>query len=142
MSSSEQFEMIIPSDTTRAQELQEKIVSHMENFAYPEKDVFGVRLSLEEALMNAIKHGNGMNPNKSVRVECTVTSDEICIVIEDEGEGFSLDTIPDPTADENLEKPCGRGIMLMRAFLSHVEYNETGNRVVLQKIRSDVSSPS
>lgn len=134
--------MIIPSDTTKAQELQETIISHMEKLAYPEKDVFGVRLSLEEALMNAIKHGNGMNPDKSVRVDCTVNTKEICIVIEDEGQGFTLDAVPDPTADENLEKPCGRGIMLMRAFLSNVEYNEAGNRVVLQKVRSDVSSTS
>ena len=59
------------------------------------------------------------------------------VVIEDQGPGFRLEDVPDPTEDENLEKPGGRGIMLMRAFLSLVEYNERGNRVVLEKHRSD-----
>jgi len=64
------------------------------------------------------------------------------VVIEDEGAGFCLQDVPDPTDDENLEKPCGRGIMLMRAFLSVVEYNERGNQVILEKHRNDDSAPS
>ncbi len=63
------------------------------------------------------------------------------IIIEDEGNGFRPEDVPDPTEDENLEKPCGRGIMLMRAFLSVVEYNERGNRVVLEKNRNDDGAP-
>jgi serine/threonine-protein kinase RsbW len=57
------------------------------------------------------------------------------IEIEDEGTGFKLEEVPDPTADENLERPCGRGIMLMRSFMSLIEYNERGNRVILEKSR-------
>ncbi len=57
------------------------------------------------------------------------------IEIEDEGTGFTPEEVPDPTSIENLEKPCGRGIMLMRAFMSRIEYNDQGNRVILEKVR-------
>jgi serine/threonine-protein kinase RsbW len=100
-----------------------------------------VRLALEEALVNAIKHGNGLDPNKQVHVVCQISAEKVRIVIEDEGIGFRPDDVPDPTEDENLEKPCGRGIMLMRAFLSTVEYNERGNRVVLEKNKNDDGAP-
>jgi serine/threonine-protein kinase RsbW len=58
------------------------------------------------------------------------------IEIEDEGEGFDPGDVPDPTADENLERPCGRGIHLMRAFMTSIEYLDRGNRVVLIKSRT------
>jgi serine/threonine-protein kinase RsbW len=58
------------------------------------------------------------------------------IEIEDQGEGFQPEEVPDPTADENLERPCGRGIMLMRAFMSTIAYNESWNCVILEKHRS------
>ncbi|MCA9116370.1 MAG: ATP-binding protein [Planctomycetaceae bacterium] len=133
MSIIEEFEVTIPSDTAEGQAVQERIVRMLEERNFPDRDVFGVRLALEEALVNAIKHGNGMDPDKSVRIGCLIRSNYVRIEIEDEGEGFVPDDVPDPTDDENLEKPCGRGIMLMRAFLSTVEYNDTGNRVVLTK---------
>ena len=104
--------------------------------------VFGVRLALEEALVNAIKHGNGMDPEKSVRVDCRIARENIRIEIEDEGSGFSPENVPDPTNYENLEKPGGRGIMLMRAYLDFVEYNDTGNRVVLVKQRQNSTTKS
>ena len=96
-----------------------------------------MRLALEEALVNAIKHGNGLDPNKEVSVLCQISQDKVRVVIEDQGAGFRPQDVPDPTEDENLEKPGGRGIMLMRAFLSVVEYNERGNRVILEKHRND-----
>jgi serine/threonine-protein kinase RsbW len=57
------------------------------------------------------------------------------VIIEDEGPGFAPTDVPDPTAEENLEKPGGRGIMLMKAFMTRVEYNQKGNRVRLEKVR-------
>jgi serine/threonine-protein kinase RsbW len=74
-------------------------------------------------------------------VACQISAEKVRIIIEDEGSGFRPQDVPDPTEDENLEKPCGRGIMLMRAFLSVVEYNERGNRVVLEKNRNDDGAP-
>ncbi|MBW3538833.1 MAG: ATP-binding protein [Planctomycetes bacterium] len=133
--SSEAFEVTIPSDTARGQAVQERIISLLEKLNFPPRDVFGVRLALEEALVNAIKHGNGMDPEKNVHVRCRVNDVSAVVEIEDEGPGFRPETIPDPTAEENLEKPSGRGIMLMRAFMSDVSYNDRGNCVRLVKRR-------
>lgn len=113
--------------------MQEQIISLLESEGFSARDVFGVRLALEEALVNAIKHGNQMREDKSVTVEWIVTTDDVTISIEDEGPGFRPEEVPDPTAEENLEKPGGRGIMLMRSFMTSVEYNERGNRVTLVK---------
>jgi serine/threonine-protein kinase RsbW len=138
----EEFEIRIPSSTTEGQKVQERIISRLEQIGFPPRGIFGVRLALEEALVNAIKHGNGLDPNKEVFVTCQISNDKVRVVIEDQGPGFRVQDVPDPTEDENLEKPGGRGIMLMRAFLSVVEYNERGNRVVLEKHRNDDSAPS
>jgi serine/threonine-protein kinase RsbW len=94
-----------------------------------------MRLALEEAIVNAIKHGNGMDPAKYVKVCCEIDAGRAVVVIEDEGTGFSPTDVPDPTTEENLEKPGGRGIMLMKAFMTNVEYNKKGNRVRLEKVR-------
>jgi len=132
----QEFEEVIPSDTSAGQLVQERIIQHLEELRYDERDLFGIRLAIEEALVNAIKHGNQMDPTKTVRIICRIDARKVRIEIEDQGEGFQPEEVPDPTADENLERPCGRGIMLMRAFMSSIVYNEAGNRVVLEKHRS------
>ncbi len=140
----EDFEVWIPSDTAAGQQVQERIIGLLEQRQFPDRDVFGMRLALEEALVNAIKHGNQMDPEKSVRINCHVDQDMIRVEIEDQGEGFVVEDVPDPTSEENLERPCGRGIMLMRAFMSLIEYNDLGNKVTLEKRRSppeDESAP-
>ncbi|MEX1097332.1 MAG: ATP-binding protein [Planctomycetales bacterium] len=131
----EQFKLTIPNDTKAGQSVQERIVRRLEELDYPPRDVFGVRLALEEALVNAIKHGNRLDPDKSVRIDCRINAECVRIEIEDQGLGFRPEAVPDPTAENNLERPCGRGIMLMRAFMTLIEYNEIGNRVVLEKRR-------
>lgn len=135
--SPEAFEVVIPSETAAGQAVQERIISALERFEFPDRDVFGVRLALEEAIVNAIKHGNRMDPDKQVKVVCRVDRDSIFVEIEDEGPGFDPGDVPDPTAEENLERPCGRGIMLMRAFMNRVEYAGRGNRVILEKSRGE-----
>ena len=137
MSFTEEFEVTITSDTTAGQQVQERIVKILEDLDYPPRDVFSVRLALEEALVNAIKHGNRMDPQKSVRIGCSISRERIRIEIEDEGDGFSPEDVPDPTAPENLEKPCGRGLMLMRSFMTVIRYNGVGNCVTMEKHRAD-----
>ena len=136
-SSDETFEITIASDTSEGQAVQERIIGILEEQSYSPHDVFGVRLALEEALVNAIKHGNGMDPDKTVRISCNIQDDKVRIEIEDQGAGFQMEDVPDPTLDENLERPCGRGIMLIKAFMNVVEYNEVGNCVVLEKHREE-----
>ena len=139
-SSADDFAVSIPSDTSLGHEIQERIINVLESQSYSDHDLFGVRLALEEALVNAIKHGNGMDPEKHVHVDCRFEVDRVRIVIEDEGDGFDVEAVPDPTADENLDKPGGRGIMLMRSFMTTIEYNDSGNRLMLEKVRAGSGS--
>ena len=130
----EQFEVEIPSTTEAGQALLERIVGKVETIeTFSMKDAFGIRLALDEAIVNAIKHGNGFAPDKIVRVKCLIEDDLFRVEIEDQGAGFRPEDVPDPTDEENLELPCGRGIMLMRSFMSKIEYNSTGNKVLLEK---------
>jgi serine/threonine-protein kinase RsbW len=103
---------------------------------YPGRDAFAMRLALEEALVNAVKHGNGNDPAKSVRVSYRVTAQRVLTEVEDEGPGFDPGEVPDPTAPENLERSSGRGLFLMRSYMTWIRYNERGNRVALCKERS------
>jgi serine/threonine-protein kinase RsbW len=128
-----QFDVWIPNDTAEAREVQERIVSLMEQHEWPMRECFGVRLAMEEALVNAIKHGNRIEPDKKVFIACELTTDQITIVVEDQGEGFKLEDVPDPTEEDNLDKPGGRGIMLIRSFMNVVAYNERGNRLTMTK---------
>jgi serine/threonine-protein kinase RsbW len=136
----EQFEVTIPSDTAEGMAVQERVLGALDRLEFSPRDVFGIRLALEEALVNAIKHGNRLDPQKQVRISCWIDRHRIEIRIEDEGRGFRPADIPDPTADENLEKPSGRGIMLMRAFMDSIEYNDRGNCVTLKKLRGTEST--
>lgn len=136
----DEFEVTIPSKSGEGQAVQERIVSLLEQLEYPMRDVFGVRLALEEALVNAIKHGNGMDPEKKVKIACRVNPKLVWVKIEDEGPGFDLNSLPDPTLEENLDKPSGRGILLMREFMTKVEYVENGTCVILEKHREPATN--
>jgi serine/threonine-protein kinase RsbW len=115
----------------------EAVADAMTLAAYSSSDVFAMRLTLEEALANALKHGNHDDPAKQVRTRYRFGSDLVLVEIEDEGDGFDPDRLPDPLAPENLDKPSGRGVFLMRHYMTWVRYNERGNCVRLCKERSD-----
>lgn len=140
MPDSSAHEVVIPSDTLAARAVQMRIVELLEELNYPIPDVMGVRLALEEVLMNAIKHGNEMDPAKVVRVKYEVSPDHVAVEVEDQGEGFTPENLPDPTLPENLERPGGRGVFLIHQFMSSVEYNRRGNLVRMKKIRSRISA--
>ena len=127
-----EFSVTIPSETAAGQVVQERIISILEANEYPPRGVFGMRLALEEAIVNAIRHGNKFSSEKSVVVSFQLTDDQVTVIVEDEGEGFNPDDVPDPTDDDNLDKPSGRGIMLMQSFLSNVEYLGRGNKVLME----------
>ena len=103
---------------------------------YPEKDVFAVRLALDEAIVNGIKHGNRGDPGKAVHVRYRIAPESLWVEVEDQGEGFDPKQVPDPLAPENLERCSGRGLFLMRAYMTWVRYNERGNCVTLCRYRS------
>jgi serine/threonine-protein kinase RsbW len=136
MSAAVHLDITIPSETSAGHEVQERIVAMLEEREYSMRDVFAVRLALEEALVNAIKHGNQLDPDKTVRIHCDVEQDRIYVEIEDQGPGYNPDDVPDPTLDENIERASGRGLMLIKSFMNRVEFNETGNCIKLEKLRS------
>jgi serine/threonine-protein kinase RsbW len=78
-----------------------------------------------EAVANAIRHGNRQDPNLRVHIDYRISSEEVVIRVEDEGEGFDLATVPDPTDPELLLRPSGRGIFYMRQFMNRVEFSRT-----------------
>jgi len=126
--------LVIPSDPEEARTIQEQIEQLLQARAANDHDIFSIRLALEEALVNAIKHGNQMDRNKKVSICYRLSVDRFEIDISDEGEGFDPSEVPDPTAIENLERPCGRGLMLMRHYMSEVQYNARGNVVSMSKV--------
>jgi serine/threonine-protein kinase RsbW len=111
------------------------LLRELSRHGWSDQDIFGVHLAVEEALVNAIKHGNQLDQNKEVRVCCQLFPERLWLAITAEGSGFAPLCGPDCTAEENLDVPNGRGIMLMRSFMSRVEYSPEGNRVVLEKER-------
>jgi serine/threonine-protein kinase RsbW len=112
------------------------LLAQLKDLDWSQNDIFGVHLSVEEALVNAIRHGNKMDPSKKVQVSCRLSPTAMRVEIIDEGPGFNPADVPDPTAPENLEVPSGRGIMLMKNFMTVVEYNAKGNGVILEKRRA------
>lgn len=90
-----------------------------------------LRVGLTEALTNAMLYGNRHDPSKRVLVEVTVLEGRVEAKVRDQGPGFDPASVPDPTLPENLSKPCGRGLFLMRELLDEVSYNDRGNEVTL-----------
>ena len=112
------------------------VVAAMAAEGYAEKDLFAMRLALEEAVVNGLKHGNQGDPFRRVSVRYRVSPEQALVEVEDQGPGFNPDDVPDPLAPESLERPGGRGLLLMRSFLTWVRYNDRGNAVTLCKSRS------
>ncbi len=117
-----------------------ELLDELERQEWSDSDSFAVHLAFEEALVNAIKHGNQLDPSKNVKVCCRMKSDRVQICITDEGDGFKPEDVPDPTREENLDVPSGRGLMLMRSYMTSLEFNEQGNSVTMVKVRSTATS--
>lgn len=130
------LEIMIPSNTADGLSAQEKLVALMEKFEYSMRDVFAMRLSLEEGITNAIRHGNKFASDKNVIIRCDISTDKMRVVIVDEGEGFDPEDVPDPTLEEFIERPCGRGLMLMRAYLNVCEYSDGGRCLTMERERN------
>ncbi len=123
-------------------QVENRILRSAGRFGYHASDRFAIKLALEEALANAIKHGNCCDPTKRVKVDYHIDSRMARISIEDEGCGFNPGSVPDPTIEENLEKPCGRGVMLMRCYMNKVEFSSSGNRVTMVRLRTSTRKAS
>jgi serine/threonine-protein kinase RsbW len=130
-----QQRLVLPSRFDQVRRAEEAVLSAARDGGFDESACFAIKLSLEEALANAIKHGNAGDPKKQIVVLYAVGREELRIEVCDEGVGFNPGTVPDPTLDENLERPHGRGIMLMRVYMNEVRFNKSGNCVTMIKRR-------
>jgi len=119
----------IPPTPEAKREALDRLVADAEAASFPAAAVFAVRLAVEEALTNAINHGHAELPDEPVQLAYRVLPERIEIEVADKGPGFSPQDAPDPTLDENLDKPAGRGLMLMNAYMTSVEFNTEGNAV-------------
>lgn len=126
---------VIPSRTGAGRRIIDDLLEQLRRHQWEARDIFCVQLAAEEALVNAIKHGNRLDAGKQVCISCRMAPDLLRIEIADQGKGFDPASVPNPTDPAMVDSPRGRGIMLMRSFMSRVEYNEAGNRVVLEKTR-------
>jgi serine/threonine-protein kinase RsbW len=126
----------IASDCEAGRQLMGEVLQQMEEHGWNEHDRFSVQLALEEGIVNAIKHGNRFDPAKTVYFNCRLSAEKIKIEIADQGAGFDPAAVPDCTCPDRLEVPSGRGLLLMRSFMCHVEYEDGGTRLVMEKQKS------
>lgn len=130
------------SSLEQARQVETAVLCECKKNHFGEADLFAIKLALEEALVNAVKHGNKLDSSKAVRVQYHVTPQRADVAIEDQGAGFNPAELPDPTADENLEMCSGRGILLMRAYMTSVVFNPSGNKVTLTKFNDSYEAGS
>lgn len=129
----EHIEFELPSDITLMNGVLHYLVERVAALGVIKPDASNLFIALDEAFVNAVKHGNKHDHNKLVRITADLSSKEARFTIEDEGEGFAVDEIPDPRDPENLFKTSGRGVLLIYNIMDKVEYNERGNRLTMVK---------
>ncbi|MBU0640827.1 MAG: ATP-binding protein [Planctomycetes bacterium] len=134
-------EAVIPNTLRDAKQVEDRILEELARHAYDTDASFAIKLSIEEALTNAVRHGNKNDPSKRIVIRHYVDDARAVIAVRDEGDGFCPATVPDPTVEENLERPNGRGLMLMQSYMTKVCFNTTGNEVWMLKERTTATPP-
>jgi serine/threonine-protein kinase RsbW len=124
----------IVNDSHLLKETSNTLMSLLKDKNVKEDIIFDVHVSFEEALRNAMIHGNKSQPDKKVKIETEVTDEYIVISVEDEGDGFDPKDLPDPTLEENLLREGGRGVYLINHLMDEVKYEHDGRKVVMKKL--------
>lgn len=130
-------ETVVGSTSSAVTSVREEILSKLKTKSFSEEDIFAVHLAMEEAFINAVRHGNKMDAGRGVKIGYSVAPDKVEITVTDEGEGFDPEAVPDPRFGENLYKPEGRGLFLMRSYMDVVKFNERGNSVCMVKNKAN-----
>ncbi len=121
--------LLVESKPSAVNDICEQILSRLEQSGYNKEDVFAVHLAIEEAFVNAVKHGNKMDASRTVKIEYAAGPEEIEIWLTDEGAGFDPESVPDPRSGQNIYKPEGRGLLLIRSYMDEVSFNDQGNSI-------------
>jgi serine/threonine-protein kinase RsbW len=127
----------IQGRTTAAERVFKRILAGLKANCFSTEDIFAVHLGMEEAFINAVRHGNKSNPNKKVVITFDIKPDQAEICLQDQGEGFDPNSIPDPTSPDNIFKIGGRGLFLIRSYVDVTTFNEKGNRICMVKYNSN-----
>ncbi|HEX3280500.1 MAG TPA: ATP-binding protein [Pyrinomonadaceae bacterium] len=129
----EKIEFELPSDLALMDGVLQYLLARVSKLGLAAAEGSNLYVALDEAFVNAVKHGNKNDATKLVRIGAELSPKEACFTIEDEGEGFDVQTIPDPRDPANLFKSSGRGVLLIYNIMDEVEYNAQGNRVKMVK---------
>jgi len=127
--------MVVESKPSAIVGVCKEILSKLENNGFSKEDIFAVHLAVEEAFLNAVKHGNKMDAAKNVKIDYSLDPDKIEISMADEGDGFEPEAVADPRWGDGLYKPEGRGLLLMNSYMDVVRFNERGNCVYMVRYK-------
>lgn len=133
----ENIEFELPSAVSLMHIVLDYLIKRVEKLGVVKAEQSNLFVALDEAFVNAVKHGNKFDVRKQVRIAAEVSKQEARFTIEDEGEGFDVNSIPDPLDPQNLFKPSGRGVLLIYNIMDDVKYNERGNRLTMIKKADD-----
>ena len=129
----EKIEFELPSDLSLMNGVLQYLLERVSRLGLIKPERSNLFIALDEAFVNAVKHGNKSDPHKLVRITAELSPKEACFTVEDEGSGFDIKDIPDPCDPANLFKTSGRGVLLIYNIMDEVEYNAQGNRVKMVK---------
>jgi serine/threonine-protein kinase RsbW len=132
--------IILESRASAIEQVCERILSELQACDFSKEDVFAVHLGLEEAFLNAIKHGNEDDTTRKVTINYRIKPDEVEIFMKDQGKGFNPDSVPDPRCGDNIYKIGGRGLFLIRSYMDLIEFNKQGNCIRMVKYNSNKKS--
>jgi serine/threonine-protein kinase RsbW len=132
--SSVRMDFVIPSDLTYVIGINYHISNLLKEFGFPPQDTrVNIPLACDEAITNAIVHGNNSHPDKKVSIQIYVSPNRFRMRVRDEGDGFDLAKVADPTRGDALLRSSGRGVYLMRNIMDAVEFRESGRVIELEK---------
>ncbi len=127
--------IVVESKSSAVVDVCKEILAKLEEHNFDKDDIFAVHLTSEEAFLNAVKHGNKMDPTKKVKIDYSVNSEKVEITITDEGAGFEPESVDDPRFGEGLYEPGGRGLLLMNSYMDVVKHSEHGSSVYMVRYK-------
>jgi len=137
------FELTVPSTLEALDEVQRLVTEAAAAYHLSEDFAYWMELTICESMINAIRHGNKCDPTKKAHLKISLKGPQIEVIVEDQGHGFNLSDLADPTETKNLLKPSGRGILIIRSFMDEVDISEAeggGNRLRMVKRLPDIAS--
>jgi serine/threonine-protein kinase RsbW len=137
----ERIELELPSSIDWMHDVLSYLIERTAHLGIIKPSTSNIFVALDEAIANAIKHGNKNDPNKRVYIKVEITPDEARFTITDQGDGFDLENVPNPTDPEYILRPCGRGVMLIYHIMDEVRYNTRGNQIIMVKRPEKEATP-